>query len=109
MDDSTPTGARLRLALTKQDGVPLRFLVQLEYPHEGAWLAVARFDHDASGPAYRDVERVGLHLDVYDSKGVQIEKVTRFPPMPSKEAKGRAQEYLRRRAERLTRRFDSWL
>lgn len=104
-----PTHSRLRFGLTTCAGVPVRFVVQLEHRHGGGWLPVARFDHDAFGPAYRDVERVGLHLDVYDPNGVQIEKVTRFPPTPSKQAMGRAEEYLRERAERLVTRFQSWL
>lgn len=104
-----PGGSQLRFGLTKHDGVPVRFLVQLEYRHEERWLPVARFDHDAFGPVYRNVERVGLHLDVYDPNGVQIGKVDHFPPLPADEAMGRAERYLHQRAERLVRRFESWL
>lgn len=104
-----PTRGRLRFGLTKHRGVPVRFLVQLEYHHEGTWLPVARFDHDAFGPAYRDVERVGLHLDLHDPDGSQIEKTWRWSAQSSDEAMGDAETYLRDNAERSIRRFESWL
>lgn len=83
-------------------------MVQLEYVHDGRWLPVARFDHDAYGPAYRNVERVGLHLDVYDPDGAQIEKRWAWTPQPAEDAIAAAEEYLRERAERMIRRFESW-
>lgn len=104
-----PPRSRLRFGVTKRAGVPVHFVVQLEYRHGARWLPVARFDHDAFGPASRNVEVVGLHLDVYDPEGVQVEKVTRFPPLPASEAMGRAEAYLRGRPERLVGRFQAWL
>lgn len=104
-----PANTRLRFGLTKRSGLPVQFLVQLEYRHGDAWRPVARFDHDAFGPTYRDVELVGLHLDIHTPDSEQIEKVTRFPPLPADESMGRAEEYLRERAERLARRFEGWL
>lgn len=104
-----PPNSRLRFGLTTQAGSPVQFLVQLEYDHGGDWLQVARFDHDASGPTYRNVELVGLHLDVYDPDGVQIEKLACWPPQPPAAAMGAAEEYLRRGAERHVRRFEAWL
>lgn len=101
--------SRLRVGLTKQTGVPVRFIVQLEYRHERAWLPVARFDHDAFGPTYRNVERVGLHLDLYAPTGEQIEKVTRWSPQPADEAMGEAEGYLRQHARRYVERFEGWL
>ena len=41
-------------------------------------MPVARFDHDEAGPAYRNVELVGLHLDLYGPNGTQIEKGNRW-------------------------------
>ena len=104
-----PSQSRLRLGLKKRGGAPVRFLVQLEYRHEGQWLPVARFDHDGDGPAYRGVEIVGLHLDVYDPDCSQIEKTWQWSAQPSDEAMGDAETYLRGNAERLIRRFESWL
>jgi len=73
-----PAGSQLRFGLTKRGGVPIRFLVQLEYHEVEAWMPVARFDHDEAGPAYRNVELVGLHLDLYGPNGTQIEKGNRW-------------------------------
>lgn len=104
-----PSRSRLRFGLTKRTGVPVRFVVQLECYHDGTWLPVARFDHDASGPGYRNVELVGLHLDVYDTDGDQIEKITRWNPQPADEAMGEAEGYLRRHAQQYVSRFEGWL
>jgi hypothetical protein len=104
-----PASNQLRVGLTKREGVPVRFVVQLEYWHAGAWLPVARFDHNRDGPAYRNVEQVGLHLDLYKPDGTQFDKATGWPPQPADEAMGDAETYLRQRAERFTKRFESWL
>lgn len=100
-----PRQSHQRIGLTKRAGVPVRFLVQLEYRLGGTWRPVARFDHDVFGPAYRNVEHVGLHLDIYDPDGRQIEKRTTWKPQPATDAMGAAEEYLRTNAERLVRRF----
>lgn len=107
-DELSPR-TRLRVGLTARGGTPRRFLVQLEYWDGDRWLEVARFDHDADGPAYRNVERSGLHLDVYGSEGGQVQKVIRWPPEPARTAMPRAERYIRRNAEYLVRRFESWL
>ena len=104
-----PAKSRLRFGLTTRAGAPVQFLVQLEHHHGEQWVPVARFDHDVVGPTYRNVELVGLHLDVYDPDGVQIEKRRSWPPQPASAAMGAAEEYLRQRAERLVRRFETWL
>lgn len=106
--DELPVTTRLHIGLTSRLGDPLRFLVQLEYWDGMEWLQVARFDHDCAGPGYRDVERSGLHLDVYGPGGRQIEKVARWPREPARDAMPRAERYLRRNAEYLVRRFESW-
>ena len=104
-----PPFSRLRIGLTTRAGTPVRFLVQLEYWHNGDWMTVARFDHDADGPAYRNVEQAGLHLDLYHPVEGQFTKLTRWPPQPANEAMGDAEEYLREEAEQLIRRFERWL
>lgn len=104
-----PPDTRLHVAFTADCGTPVRFLVQLEYWNGSDWLQVARFDHDADGPAYRDVEWSGLHLDVYDPRGEQVEKIANWPPQPPNVAMGEAEDYLRRNAEYYVRRFESWL
>lgn len=91
-----PGVTRIRFGLTTQRGVPTRFLVQLGYHvpgkrtgrglQSGDWRPVARFDHDVSGPGYRNLDLVGLHMDLYDPDGRQRAKKTDFPPRPAKEA-----------------------
>lgn len=107
--DELPAPSRLHVGLTARGGRPIRFLVQLEYWDGNGWLQVARFDHDSEGPGYRDVERSGLHLDVYQPGGGQIEKVVSWPPEVARAAMPRAERYLRRNAEVFVRRFETWL
>jgi len=100
-----PPGQRLHFGLTTERGAPVRLLCQLEYWHGGMWLPVARFDHDATGPAYRDIERAGLHMDIYAPDGTQTQKKTDFQPVSVNQALDYAERYLRTHRERLTRRF----
>lgn len=106
---SLPEGTQVRYGLTKRSGRPIAFLIQLEYWHSAEWLPIARFEHDASGPAYRDVERAGLHLDIHHPDGRQVAKITDWPPQPANEAMGVADGYLHEQAEKLVRRFETWL
>lgn len=110
---------QIRYGLTKERGIPVRFLVQLEYREPGtnlgerwnpdAWYAVARFDHDREGPAYRNVEEVGLHLDVMKPDGTQLPKRREFPPVPIERAMRYADDYLRYHHDFLIARFAQWL
>ena len=104
-----PNDSRLRVGLTKRSGVSIRFLVQIEYNDADTLLPVARFDHDSLGPPYRNVELVGLGLDLYAPDGEQVEKVDRWAPQASNAAMGDAETYLRGNVERLIRRFEAWL
>ena len=108
-DDRLPPSSRLRVGFTTRHGHPERFVVQLEYHHAGSWLRVARSDHVSGGPAYRNVERSGLHFDIYDANGNQIEKATYGPPVAANVAMMRAERILRRDAEALIERFEKWL
>jgi hypothetical protein len=108
-DARLPRESRMRFGYTRCDGELLRFVVQLEYWYEETWLQVARFEHQADGPSYRNVEQDGLHLDLYNPDGEQVEKVTWWMPQPANEAMGDADDYLRKHAESLVRRFERWL
>lgn len=120
-DPVEPGNTRIRYGLTTEGGVPVRFLVQLEYFvrgegergedgwQSGEWRSVARFDHDASGPPYRNVELVGLHLDVLMPDGMQLAKRRDFPHVPLGQAMRYADDYLRRHHDFLVRRFEGWL
>lgn len=101
-----PTGQRLRFGLSTTAGFPESLLCQLEYWHGGVWLMVARFDHDTSGPRYRNVSKAGLHMDVYDAEGAQIYKKTDFPPVDLRDALHYAEGYLREHRQRLVTRFE---
>lgn len=104
-----PACSRLRVGHTNARGTPILFVVQLEYRHAGAWLQVARFDHDADGDVDHDVERTGLHLDVYHPEAGKITTLQRWPPRPADEAMGIAADYLKNNAEQYVRRFERWL
>lgn len=118
VDSVVPGRTRVRYGLTTEGGVPVRFLVQLEY-HIGAdrtglegdisrWRPVARFDHDRDGPAYRNVGVTGLHLDVLRPDGTQVEKLAGFPPVTLVDAIRFADGYLRDHHDLLIRRFEEW-
>lgn len=104
-----PPGQRLRFGLTTERGVPVEFLVQLEYWHGGVWLPVARFDQDREHSGYRDAETAGLHMDVLDPDGTQIHKKTGFPPVPINDAPDYAETYLVLHHQRLVQRFEKGL
>lgn len=117
-DDVEVGETQIRYGLTTDSGLPVKFLVQLEYhPQSDAdnkfdsrdWLAVARFDHDAAGPPYRNVERVGLHMDVLKPNGTQLPKRRDFPPIPLNQAMRYADDYLRYHHDFLIGRFVEWL
>lgn len=104
-----PASSRLRVGLTTEIGSPIRFVVQVEYWDGGKWVEVVRSDHDRDGPAYRNVERSGLHMDVYHPEEGQFAKRQVSGPLPANEAMGRAARYLRANAEQFVRRFEEWL
>jgi hypothetical protein len=87
------------------------FMVQLEYNHGGTnvgqadWRNVARFDHHPQWEWGHDIEREGLHLDLYDADGVKVEVKRGFPRVSVNEAPAYCETYLERRAEILTRRY----
>jgi len=108
MDDPA-RATRLRFGLSTVDGRPVRFLVQLEYERDGEWRPVARFDHERGGPAYRDVEISGLHLDVYAPDGTQRRKVTGFPPIDETAAVPAAEQYLHRHYQRMIEEYERCL
>ena len=108
-DDVEVGKTQIRYGLTTEGGVPVRFLVQLEYLVANDWRPVARFDHDATGPTYRNVDRVGLHMDVLRPDGTQLPKRRDFPPVPITQAMRYADDYLRHHHDFLIGRFIQWL
>lgn len=107
--DDPDRRTRLRFGLTTYRGSPVRFIVQLEYFHDGSWLEVARFDHDRDGRVYADVRSEGLHLDVYDPDGNQKRKEQHFEPMAEKSALAYAERFLKRQYQQLLTEFEGCL
>lgn len=111
--------SRIRYGLSTERGTPVAFLVQLEYrilrtedsdsSIPGGWHAVARFDHESAGPAYRNVGEVGLHLDVLQPDGTQLTKRRDFPRISIERAMRYADDYLRHHHDFLITRFRRWL
>ncbi|MCH7661519.1 MAG: hypothetical protein IH933_13385 [Euryarchaeota archaeon] len=103
--------ARIRRELAVEDGVPIRFVYQLEYnteasldglpPHD--WRQVARFDHDVDGP--HDVTNEGLHIDLYRD-GEKYEQTYDFPRVELTDAPDFCQQYLQQNADYLLGRFE---
>lgn len=84
-----------------------RFIVQLEYWHDGEWHEVVRYDHDEDAPGGHDVADEGLHLDVYrDGEKAFVEDLT--GPIDANEALNFAEEHLRTHNEAYTKRYERW-
>jgi len=106
---TTRTGStvRRRLGYSHDHGEVTRFVVQLEYRHEGEWTPVVRYDHDAESDHGHDVTDEGLHIDVYrDGENYRTEYVA--PPLPAGVALDFAEDHLAENAQRFITRFEEW-
>lgn len=104
-----PGPLQVRVALSTERGDVTRFMVQLEYRHEGAWREVVRYDHDPEGPdeMAHDVTEEGLHMDIYrDGEKHATEFIA--GPLPAAVALDLAEDHLAKNLERFVRRFESW-
>ena len=56
-----------RLGVDTERGDVVRFVVQLEYFHDGEWREVVRYDHDGTAESEfsHDVTEEGHHTDIY--------------------------------------------
>lgn len=105
-DDLSPV-TQVRLGYSHARGSVTRFLVQLEYEHGGEWREVVRYDHDPKSEHGHDVERDGLHIDIYrDGSKYRTEYLA--PPMPADVAFSRAEDHLAKNLEAFTKRFEQW-
>jgi hypothetical protein len=98
---------RLRVEIDKEQGVPTRFVVQLERRVGDEWRQVVRFDHDPENPMGHDVVEEGLHMDIYRD-GEKARVKDDFPPVPLTDAPRYCITYIRQNADQLLRRFDQW-
>jgi hypothetical protein len=108
-DDLSPV-TRIRLGYSHDRGEITRFVVQLEYQLDvNDWHEVVRYDHDSEGSdeATHDVEKEGLHIDIYrDGDQLRTEYVA--PPMPAGVALDRAEDHLANNLEPFIQRFEEW-
>lgn len=101
--------ARRRLGLDTERGDVVRFVVQLEYFHDGEWQAVVRYDHDGTGKNEfaHDVSEEGLHIDIFRD-GVKEATEYIAPPQPVAIALDRAEDHLFNNLERFISRYEQW-
>lgn len=105
--------ARIRRELEVENGIPVRFVYQLEYnveasrdglpPHD--WRQVARFDHDIDGP--HNVAEEGLHIDLYRD-GERYEQSRDFPDVEVTDMPDFCQGYLEQNVDYFLDRFERW-
>ena len=95
------------MGYSTDDRVMTRFVVQLEYFHDGNRYEVVRFDHDPENPMGHDVTTEGVHMDVYRNEH-KLKSVEVFPAMPAAEAFTYAENHLSDHAERYIKRYEKW-
>jgi hypothetical protein len=101
--------ARRRLGFDTARGDVVRFVMQLEYHHDGEWQPVVRYDHDGTGETEfaHDVTEEGLHIDIYrDGEKAATEYIT--PPQPAAVALDLAEDHLSKNLERFINRYERW-
>lgn len=101
--------ARRRVGFDTDQGNVVRFVVQLEYFHDGCWWEVVRYDHDGTGGGCftHDVTEEGLHIDVFRyGRKVTTEYIS--PPIPAAVALNLAEEHLTQNVEYFLDRFKRW-
>ena len=99
--------AQIRTGLSTDRGDVTRFLVQLEYWHDGEWLTVVRFDHNPNTEFGHDITEDGLHMDIYrDDQKYRVKDD--FPPVELNRAPRYCTAYIHEHADRLIRRFEQW-
>jgi len=104
-----PGPARRRVGFDVEQGTVTRFVVQLEYHHNGEWNPVVRYDHDGTGESEHthDVTEEGLHIDIYrNGEKHATEYVT--PPLPADEALARAEDHFTNNVQRFIERYEQW-
>jgi hypothetical protein len=90
-------------------GEVTRFVIQLEYHHNGEWHEVVRYDHDAVGSdeATHDVTEEGIHMDIYRNGEVEATEYV-SPPLDADVAMDRAKDHLFNNLQRFVKRHEQW-
>jgi hypothetical protein len=87
------------------------FMVQLEYNHNridrdcSDWRHVARFDHHPQWDWGHDIEKEGLHLDIFDTEQRKVMMKRGFEEVPINEAPAYCETFLEKRAAILTQKY----
>jgi hypothetical protein len=98
---------RLRFGCDIERGTVTRFLVQLEYHMADGWTPIVRSDHNPPAVDGHDVEREGVHMDLY-CDGEQVETRQIAPPMHPNAGLNCAEDHLVRQDEQHITRFEQW-
>jgi len=93
----------LRFDLRHEQGKIQSFVVQLEYISSTRPIPVVRFDHD---PDIHNVEQEGLHMDVFDRRGMKVDVKTNFPVLSLNQYPRWCILYIEKRFETIVRRFE---
>jgi hypothetical protein len=100
---------QVRIGLDREKGAVTRFMVQLEYHHDGDWHPVVRYDHDGTGESEHshDVVDEGLHIDIYrDGEKHATEYISAV--RSGAEGLNRVEEHLSNNLQRFTNRYEQW-
>jgi hypothetical protein len=100
---------QVRIGLDRERGSVTRFVVQLEYNHDGDWHPVVRYDHDGTGESEHshDVVDEGLHIDIYrDGEKHATEYISAVGS--GAEGLNRVEEHLSNNLQRFTNRYEQW-
>lgn len=106
---SVPGPLRIRVGFDRSEDEVERFVVQLEYQHDGTWNPVVRYDHDGTGQSEfaHDVTEEGLHIDIYrDSEKHATEYIA--PIADGAEGLNRAEDHLTSNLQRFINRYERW-
>ncbi|MFW5956250.1 MAG: DUF7718 family protein [Halorhabdus sp.] len=98
-----------RVGFDHERGRVTRFVVQLEYHHDGVWRPVVRYDHDGTGMSTHahDITEEGLHMDIYrDGEKHATEYIA--PPVEASIGLDRAEDHLANNLQRFTKRYERW-
>lgn len=104
-----PGPIQTRVAFDRTQDTVTRFMVQLEYHHDGDWHPVVRYDHNETSESEHahDVTEEGLHIDIYrDGEKHATEYIA--PPLPGAEALNRVEDHLAHNLQRFITKYEQW-
>jgi len=104
-----PGPAQVRIGFDRNKKDVTRFVVQLEYYHDGQWRAVVRYDHDesAENTHSHDVTKEGLHIDIFRN-GEKYATEYIAPAQSGATALNRVEDHLANNLQRFIDRYEQW-